>query len=135
MEVQVEIPAIIHELIDRAYWQSCKSTNDYAPHQYVVKGWQKDDLTEEEFWEFARIVKALGRIEEWTPPAEWVGGRVMTNRYLYVGEFAYWFTWPRKSVPMLNREHVSVQQESPTRRVVGLLAAEARELDPQGSDE
>jgi hypothetical protein len=34
------------------------------------------------------------------------------------GEYAYWFTWPRKSVPMLNREHVSVQRETPTRCLV-----------------
>ncbi|CAN5155097.1 hypothetical protein BH24ACT23_BH24ACT23_10180 [soil metagenome] len=42
----------------------------------------------------------------------------MRNRYLYVGEFAYWFTWPRGRVPMLNREHVSVQETTPTREVV-----------------
>ena len=40
----------------------------------------------------------------------------MRNRYLYIGEYAYWFTGPR--VPMLNREHVSVQQAMPSRRVV-----------------
>ena len=38
----------------------------------------------------------------------------MRNRYLYVGEFAYWFTWPRGRVPMLNREHVSVQERDRT---------------------
>ena len=37
----------------------------------------------------------------------------MTNRYLYIGDYAYWFTWPRKSVPMLNREHVAVQEKTP----------------------
>jgi hypothetical protein len=64
-------------------------------------------------------IKDLGRLEEWTPPDEWVRrwrGRPMRNRYLYVGEYAYWFTRPR--VPMLNRERVSVQQATPTRRVV-----------------
>ncbi len=40
----------------------------------------------------------------------------MRNRYLYVREYAYWFTRPR--VAMLNREHVSVQQATQTRRVV-----------------
>ena len=34
----------------------------------------------------------------------------MTNRYLYMADYAYWFTWPRGRVPMLNREHVSVQE-------------------------
>lgn len=40
----------------------------------------------------------------------------MRNCYLYVVEYAYWFTRPR--VPMLNREHVSVQQATQSRRVV-----------------
>jgi hypothetical protein len=40
----------------------------------------------------------------------------MQNHYLYIREYAYWFTRPR--VPMLNREHVSVQQATATRRVV-----------------
>jgi hypothetical protein len=39
----------------------------------------------------------------------------MRNHYLYIGEYAYWFTRPR--VPMLNREHLSVQRRL-RRRVV-----------------
>jgi hypothetical protein len=115
------VPDEIHDLIRRAHWQSAKSTEDVAPHQYVVLDWNKDDLSEKEFWFFVRTIKDLGRLEEWTPPEEWVrrwGGRPMRNRYLYVGEHAYWFTHPRKSVPMLNREHGSVQAATPTRRVV-----------------
>ncbi len=38
------------------------------------------------------------------------------NRYLYLDEHAYWLT--RGRMPMLNREHVSVQQQTPTRRRV-----------------
>lgn len=109
-------------LIERAAWTSAKTTEDVAPHQYVVKGWDRDDITEEEFWAFADLVKTRGREEIWTPPAEWVrrwGGRPMSNRYLYLGEYAYWFTWPRSSVPMLNREHLSVQRATPTRQVAG----------------
>ena len=107
------------DVIARAAWQSAKSTEDVAPHQYVVKGWGRDDVTEEEFWGFAELIKAEGRLEEWTPPEEWVrrwGGKPMKNRYLYVAGYAYWFTWPRGRVPMLNREHVSVQEATPTRR-------------------
>jgi hypothetical protein len=118
-----DVPAEIHDLIRRAAWQSANSTEDVAPHQYVVIGWGRDDLTEEEFWSFVKAIKTLGRTEEWTPPEEWVnrwGGRPMRNTYLYVGEHAYWHTHPRNSVPMLNREHVSVQQETPTRQVVEL---------------
>ncbi len=47
----------------------------------------------------------------------------MKNRYLYVeleGEtYALWYTHPKRSVPMLNREQVSIQRDTPTRRVVG----------------
>ena len=115
------------DVIRRAAWTSAKSTEDVAPHQYVVNGWDRDDITEDEFWGLVATIKAFGRVEEWTPPEEWVrrwGGRPMTNRYLYMGDYAYWFTWPRKSVPMLNREHISVQEQTPTRRVLG----EQREL-------
>ena len=105
--------------IERAAWTFAKSTAGFAPHEYIVRGWDRDDITEAEFWQFVELVKETGQKEVWTPPAEWVrrwGGRPMENAYLYLGEFAYWFTWPRKRVPMLNREHVSVQQENPTRR-------------------
>jgi hypothetical protein len=92
-----------------------------APHQYCVTGWDKDELTEDEFWAMRATIRLEGRLEEWTPPEEWVrrwGGRPMRNHYLYVSEFAYWFTWPRSRVPMLNREHQDVQRETPTRRVL-----------------
>ena len=116
-----EVPAWALEIIDRAAWTSAKSTEDVAPHQYVVLGWDRDDLDEAEFWRLVGLIKSEGREEEWTPPAEWTrrwGGRPMTNRYLYVGEYAYWLTYPRDRVPMLNREHVSVQEDTPTRRVL-----------------
>src|SRR5687767_553637 len=96
--------------VDRAAWTFAKSTADVAPHEYVVKGWDRDDITEPEFWRFVELIKTTGREEVWTPPVEWVrrwGGSPMTNRYLYMGGNAYWFTWPRKSAPMLNREHVA----------------------------
>lgn len=112
----------LRDIIARAHWQSAKSTEDVAPHQYVVIGWNKDDLTEEEFWRLADAIKRLGRLEVWTPPDEWVrrwGGRPMQNRYLYVGEHAYWVTTPRGRPPMLNREHVSIQAATATRRIVG----------------
>lgn len=108
----------VADFIERAAWTSAKSTEDVAPHQYIVKGWDRDDITDDEFWAFVARVRSQGRKEEWTPPAEWVrrwGGKPMVNSYLYVGEHAYWFTWPRGRVPMLNREHVSVQGRAPTR--------------------
>ena len=108
-------------IIAGAHWQSAKSTEDVTPHQYSVNGWDRDDVTDEEFWQAVAFIKAHGRLEEWTPPAEWVrrwGGRPMQNRYLYVGEYAYWFAWPRGHVPMLDCERVSVQEEAGTRRPV-----------------
>jgi hypothetical protein len=115
-------PEEVEAFIERAAWRSAKSTADVAPHQYIVKGWDRDDISEQEFWAFVELIKGTGRKELWTPPEEWVqrwGGRPMKNRYLYVGDYAYWFTWPCNSVPMLNREHVSVQEKTPTRRRVG----------------
>src|SRR5262249_23693699 len=109
-------------IIERAAWTSAKSTEDVAPHEYVVLGWDRDDVTTGEFWAFVNYIKGKGRVEEWAPPDEWVrrwGGRPMRNRYLYMGDYAYWFTWPRDRVPMLNREHISVQEKTPTRRVLG----------------
>jgi hypothetical protein len=45
------------------------------------------------------------------------GGKPQKNRYLYVGEHAYWVTWA--GVSMLNREHVSVQERDRMRTVLG----------------
>jgi hypothetical protein len=115
------VPDEIHDLIRRAHWQTAKSL-EHLPagrHQYNVIGWKKDDLTDEEFWFFVRTIKDLGRWEEWTPPEGFYDSgnrRPIRNHYLYVCDYAYWFTRPR--VPMLNREHVSVQRATPTRRVV-----------------
>jgi hypothetical protein len=119
MSESADVPAEILDLIRRAHWQSARSTEDVAPHQYVVIGWDKDDLTEQEFWLLADTIRRLGRVEVWTPPALWVerwGGKPQRNRYLYVGDYAMWVT--RGSKPMLNREHVSQQLKTPTRRVI-----------------
>ena len=112
------------DFIRGATWKSAQSTEDVAPHQYVVqkRGQRRDDFTEEEFWRMVELIKTEGRLELWTPPEEWVqrwGGKPMKNQYLYIGEFAYWFTCPYGAVPMLNREHVAVQEQNPTRTVLG----------------
>ena len=96
-------------VISRAHWQSARSTEDVAPHAYVVLGWAKDDLTEREFWRFVALIQVEGRVELWTPPAEWVrrwGGKPMRGRYLYIGNHAHWFSRGRGGTPMLNREHL-----------------------------
>ena len=108
------------DFIRRAEWRSAKSVEDVAPHQYVVqkRGQRRDDFTEEEFWRMVERIKTEGRRERFTPPPDF-NVRPQTNRYLYVGKYAYWFTMPFGAVPMLNREHVSVQKRDHTRTVLG----------------
>ena len=116
------VPADVRAVIERMHWQDARSVQHVAPHQYVVAGWAKDDVTEAEFWSVVNIVRAVGRVEEWTPPAGFYDSgnrRPMLNTYLYVGDYAYWFTQPRQSVPMLNRELTSQQLKTPTRRLPG----------------
>jgi hypothetical protein len=118
-----ELPAEIHDLIRRAHWQSARSVAKVAPHQYVVIGWDKDELTSREFCALARLFKERGRLEEWTVPEGFYSDgirRRMQNRYLYIGDYSYWFTEPRNGPPMLNREHVSVQMRSATRPTAGV---------------
>jgi hypothetical protein len=114
-------PGVVQALLAKAHWQSAKSVEAVAPHQYVVRGWAKDDLSEVDFDLLMRVIQLHGRQEEWRAPAGFYdSGRrpKYINRYLYVGEFAYWFTKPLTGPHMLNREHLSVQQATPTRRVV-----------------
>lgn len=112
------------DFISCADWRSAKSVEKVAPHQYVVqkRGQRRDDFTEEEFWRFNALIQAEGRWEIWTPPEGFYDSgnrRPQKNRYLYVSKYAYWFTMPFGAVPMLNREHVSVQEQNPTRTVLG----------------
>jgi hypothetical protein len=112
----------VHDLIGRMHWQRARSVEHVAPHAYNVKGWNKDRVTTADFWRVVVAVKAIGRLEEWTPPAGFYDSgnrRPMWNRYLYIGEFAYWFTRPENGPAMRNRENVSVQRDRPTRRAVG----------------
>ena len=120
------VPAIL-DVIRRAHWQTARSV-DHVPggaHAYVVEGWAKDDLTVEEFWLVVGAIRAHGREEIWKAPERFYdsGKRPeFENLYLYVdvgnGLHAYWHTFPRGRVPMLNRELVSYQIEHPTRRVI-----------------
>jgi hypothetical protein len=66
--------ALTEQVLDilgrRAHWQTAKSTEDVAPHAYCCKGWDKDDLTEQDFWLVVDAIKTFGREEVWTPPEE-----------------------------------------------------------------
>lgn len=124
----------LHDIIARAHWQTAKSVEhvEGGQHAYNVIGTSKDDLTNEEFWLVAKAIRLLGRDEVWTPPEGFFDDpskrRPMKNTYLYVGDYAYWFTKGYRSKPMLNREHISVQAKTPTRQVVqDRLSGEAPE--------
>jgi hypothetical protein len=118
----------ILDIIARAHWQTAKSVQhvEGGQHQYNVLGWSKDDLTEREFWQLANLIQTCGRREEWMPPPGFYDDprkrRPMQNHYLYFdgpdGIYAYWYTKPRSGPPMLNREHVSVQERTGTRTPV-----------------
>ena len=117
------IERFVREFIERAAWQTAKSVEHVAggSHQYIVRDSGKDDITPDEFADFRNVIQRFGRHEQWqAPPAFYSDGRRprYKNHYLYVAEFAYWHTWPRACPSMLNREHVSVQLATPTRRVI-----------------
>jgi hypothetical protein len=118
------------DIIRRAHWQSARSVAHVpgGKHAYVVMGWNKDDVTEGEFFLAVSAIRTYGRREVWTPPVGFYDSgnrRPMTNTYLYLGEFAYWYTKPSEGPHMLNRESVAVQLATPTRRV---LAPELEQL-------
>jgi hypothetical protein len=116
------VPPDVLELIERMHWQNARSVERVARHSYRVAGWDRDDVTETEFWRVVDVVRAVGRIEVWTAPAGFYdSGRrpQLTNRYMYVPPFAYWYTTARSATHMLNREHVDVQLRSPTRSLPG----------------
>ncbi len=58
------------DFIGRTAWRSAQSTEDVAPHQYVVqkRGQRRDDFTEEDFWRMVELIKTEGHRELWTPP-------------------------------------------------------------------
>ena len=64
------------------------------PHQYVILGWESVDT--EQFWLFVDHIRGHGYRGRYTAP---YNGRTMTNRYLPIDEWCYWFIRPR----MLNR--------------------------------
>ena len=114
-------PGTIQALLSRCFWQAARSVEEVAPHQYCVRGWSRDKLPVEDFDSLVQVIKTHGRREQWTPPEDFYDSgsrRPHRNHYLYPGDgFAYWVSSSRDA-RMLNREHVSVQQADPTRRVI-----------------
>ena len=75
------------------------------PHEYVILGWREVDRCE--FGRFVNLIRAEGYRGRYTPPYR--PDAVMTNDYLQVGEWIYWFIYPR----MLNRQHAEHRQHTP----------------------
>lgn len=117
------VPDEIRDIIRRCHFQTAKTVEhvEGGQHSYVVAGWNRDDVSENEFWDLVRAIRTLGREEEWTAPRGFYdSGRrpTMRNRYLYPGDgHSYWFTTAHSTL-MVNRERLEVQERTRTRRVV-----------------
>jgi hypothetical protein len=72
------------------------------PHQYVILGWR--EVPGRDFERFVALIRAEGYRGRYAPPYD--PGRVMTNRYLQLGDWVYWFIHPN----MLNRHRAEHRQ-------------------------
>ncbi len=75
------------------------------PHEYVIRDWREVDTYL--FDAFVRLIKAEGYRAEYTAPYR--PGHVMTNRYMEIGGWCYWFIHPN----MLNRERAENRKHKP----------------------
>ncbi len=60
------------------------------PHAYVILGWREVDRAM--FWRFVSLIRAEGY--EGTYAAPYRPDRVLTNTYLQIDEWIYWFIGP-----------------------------------------
>lgn len=75
------------------------------PHEYVIKGWRTVDAGS--FDAFVRLIKAAGYRATYTAPYR--PDYVMTNHYLEINGWCYWFIHP----DMLNRERAEHRKHKP----------------------
>lgn len=75
------------------------------PHAYVILGW--NGIEREAFWGFVDLIRSQGHKGRYAPP--YAPDRAMTNTYLQIDDWIYWFIWPK----MLNRQHKDHQQHKP----------------------
>jgi hypothetical protein len=75
------------------------------PHQYVIKDWREVDT--KLFDAFVRLIKAEGYRATYRAPYR--PDHVMTNHYLEIGGWCYWFIDPH----MLNRERAEHRKHEP----------------------
>ena len=77
------------------------------PHEYVIKEWHEVDT--EQFEAFAQLIKADGYRAKYVAPYR--PDYVMTNHYLEIDGWCYWFIYPN----MLNRERAEHRKHEPIR--------------------
>ena len=75
------------------------------PHEYVIKGWREVDANL--FDVFVRMIRAEGYQATYRAPYR--PDRVMTNHYLAIGGWCYWFIRPN----MVNRERAEDRKHKP----------------------
>jgi hypothetical protein len=75
------------------------------PHEYVIKDWREVDTNL--FDVFVRLIKAEGYRAEYQAPYR--PDYVMTNHYLEINGWCYWFIYPN----MLNRERAEHRKHKP----------------------
>lgn len=75
------------------------------PHEYVIKDWREVDTSM--FDAFVRLIKAEGYRATYRAPYR--PDYVMTNHYLEINGWCYWFIYPN----MLNRERAEHRKHKP----------------------
>jgi hypothetical protein len=75
------------------------------PHEYVIKDWREVDINL--FDSFVRLIKAKGYRARYRAPYR--PEYVMTNHYLELNGWCYWFIRPN----MLNRERAQDRKHEP----------------------
>ena len=75
------------------------------PHEYVIRDWREVDT--DLFDAFVRLIKAEGYRATYRAPYR--PDYVMTNHYLEIDGWCYWFIYPR----MLNREPAEHRKHEP----------------------
>ena len=75
------------------------------PHEYIIKDW--DEVEERSFDGFVRLIKSEGYRATYRAPYR--PDHVMTNQYLEIDGWCYWFIYPK----MLNRERAEHRKHMP----------------------
>jgi hypothetical protein len=75
------------------------------PHEYVIKDWREVDPGR--FHAFVRLIREQGYRGRYRAPYR--PEVEMTNHYLQIGDWIYWFIYPT----MLNRERAEHRKHEP----------------------